>query len=69
MEEIYAEHTGKPREEVSADLERDRFFTPEQAADYGLIDRVCAWRNGNGNGNGNGGAQAASSSSSSSSSA
>ena len=36
IEEIYAEHTGKPREEVSDDLERDRFFTPEQAADYGL---------------------------------
>ena len=50
MEEIYAEHTGKTREEVSDALERDRFFTPEQAADYGLIDRVCASRNGNGNG-------------------
>jgi ATP-dependent Clp protease protease subunit len=52
LEEIYAEHTGKPREEVSSDLERDRFFTPEEAAGYGLIDRVCAMRNGNGNGNG-----------------
>jgi ATP-dependent protease ClpP protease subunit len=31
-------------------MERDRFFTPEQAADYGLIDRVVAYRNGNGNG-------------------
>src|SRR5215216_5441496 len=48
MEEIYAEHTGKPREEISADLERDRFFTPDEAAEYGLIDRVCAMRNGNG---------------------
>jgi ATP-dependent Clp protease, protease subunit len=62
MEEIYAEHTGKPREEISDALERDRFFTPEQAADYGLIDRVCASRNGNGNGR-----YSASSSSSSSS--
>jgi ATP-dependent Clp protease protease subunit len=52
MEEIYAEHTGKSREQVSADLERDRFFTPEEAADYGLVDRVCPMRNGNGNGNG-----------------
>jgi ATP-dependent Clp protease protease subunit len=50
IEEIYAEHTGKSREEVSDDLERDRFFTPEQAEVYGLIDRVCASRNGNGNG-------------------
>src|SRR3954464_6749441 len=50
MEEIYAEHPGRPREEISDALERDRFFPPDQAADYGLIDRVCAMRNGNGNG-------------------
>ena len=49
VEEIYAAHTGKPKEQVSADLERDRFFTPEEAADYGLIDRVVVDRN-NGNG-------------------
>ncbi len=47
MEEIYAEHTGKPQDEISAALERDRFFTPEEAASYGLIDRVCPMRNGN----------------------
>jgi ATP-dependent Clp protease, protease subunit len=47
--EIYAEHTGKPKEQVSLDLERDRFFTPDEAADYGLIDRVVVDRN-NGNG-------------------
>ena len=53
MEEIYAEHTGKSKEEISAALERDRFFTPEEAAGYGLIDRVTVMRkNGNGNGNG-----------------
>src|SRR3954463_14319319 len=48
VEEIYAEHTGKPKEQLSLDLERDRFFTPEEAAGYGLIDRVVANRNGNG---------------------
>ena len=48
VEEIYAEHTGKPVEEVSEALERDRFFTPEQARDYGLVDRVMVYRNGNG---------------------
>jgi ATP-dependent Clp protease, protease subunit len=48
IEEIYASHTGKPKEQVSADLERDRFFTPEEAASYGLIDRVVVDRNGNG---------------------
>jgi ATP-dependent Clp protease, protease subunit len=48
LEEIYAQHTGQTRERVSDDMERDRFFTPGQAADYGLIDRVVAYRNGNG---------------------
>jgi ATP-dependent Clp protease, protease subunit len=52
LEEIYAEHTGQTAERVSDDLERDRFFTPEEARGYGLIDRVCEMRNGNGNGNG-----------------
>jgi ATP-dependent Clp protease, protease subunit len=61
VEEIYAEHTGKPVEAVSEALERDRFFTPEQARDYGLVDRVMTYR---GNGNGNGYAPSSSSSSS-----
>jgi len=52
MEEIYAEHTGRTQEQLSADLERDRFFTPEEALEYGMIDRVTPLRNGNGNGNG-----------------
>ena len=49
LEEIYAEHTGNSKEQISNDLERDRFFTPAQALDYGLIDRVVIDRN-NGNG-------------------
>jgi ATP-dependent Clp protease protease subunit len=49
LEEIYAEHTGNSKEQISNDLERDRFFTPLQAKDYGLIDRVVVDRN-NGNG-------------------
>jgi ATP-dependent Clp protease protease subunit len=40
LEEIYAQHTGQERERVHADLERDRFFTPEDGVGYGLIDRV-----------------------------
>jgi ATP-dependent Clp protease protease subunit len=46
LEEIYAQHTGRPVEEISEAIERDRFFTPEQARDYGLVDRVMAYRNG-----------------------
>jgi ATP-dependent Clp protease, protease subunit len=48
VEEIYAEHTGRPVEELRRDMERDRFFSPEEAVDYGLIDCVYADRNGNG---------------------
>src|SRR5450755_4624248 len=40
IDQIYAEHTGKPEEEVRRDMERDRFFSAEQALEYGLIDRV-----------------------------
>ena len=40
IDEIYAEHTGRPTEEVRQDMERDRFFSAEQALEYGLIDRV-----------------------------
>ena len=48
VDEIYAAHTGRPVEEISDALERDRFFTPEEARDYGLVDQVMQYRNGNG---------------------
>jgi ATP-dependent Clp protease protease subunit len=40
LDEIYSSHTGRPKDEVRHDMERDRFFTSDQALDYGLIDRV-----------------------------
>jgi ATP-dependent Clp protease protease subunit len=40
IDAIYAHHTGKPPDDVRADMERDRFFTADQAKDYGLVDRV-----------------------------
>jgi ATP-dependent Clp protease protease subunit len=46
IEEIYSEHTGQPQEQISLDLERDRYFTAQQAVDYGLIDRVFVDRHG-----------------------
>ena len=39
-DEIYAHHTGQTEAQVHADMERDRFFKADQAAEYGLIDRV-----------------------------
>ena len=42
LDEIYAKHTGQPVEQVHDDMDRDRFFTAEQALEYGLVDRVIA---------------------------
>jgi len=44
LEELIAEHTGQPLERVSKDMERDHFMTPEEAREYGIIDRVLAHR-------------------------
>jgi ATP-dependent Clp protease, protease subunit len=40
VNEIYHKHTGKPVDQLKADMERDRFFKPHEAVEYGLIDRV-----------------------------
>ena len=40
VDEIYAHHTGQDEERVHTDMERDRFFKPDEAAEYGLIDKV-----------------------------
>jgi ATP-dependent Clp protease protease subunit len=40
IDAIYARHTGQPQERVHDDMDRDRYFTAEQACEYGLIDRV-----------------------------
>jgi ATP-dependent Clp protease, protease subunit len=42
IDDIYAHHTGQSVEQVHADMERDRFFKADEAAEYGLIDRVIA---------------------------
>jgi ATP-dependent Clp protease, protease subunit len=40
MEEMLATDTGKPTDEVSRDIERDKYLTAEQALEYGIIDEV-----------------------------
>jgi ATP-dependent Clp protease protease subunit len=40
MEQMLAEDTGRTTEEVSRDIERDKYLTAEQALDYGIIDEV-----------------------------
>ncbi len=40
MNEIYVEHTGRSLEEVERALDRDRFMSPEEAREFGLIDEI-----------------------------
>jgi ATP-dependent Clp protease protease subunit len=40
MEQVIARHTGKDAAQVRKDIERDRFFSPVEAKDYGLVDDV-----------------------------
>jgi ATP-dependent Clp protease, protease subunit len=44
VDEIYAQHTGQSVERVHADMERDRFFSGQEAVGYGLVDRVIERR-------------------------
>jgi ATP-dependent Clp protease protease subunit len=44
LEEIYAVHTGKAIEDVSRDMERDFFLSPQEAKEYGIIDTVITHR-------------------------
>ena len=40
LNKIYAERTGQPIERIAADMERDRYMSPAEALDYGLVDQV-----------------------------
>jgi ATP-dependent Clp protease protease subunit len=40
MAEIIARHSGQEVEQVMRDIDRDRFMTPEEAVEYGLIDGI-----------------------------
>jgi ATP-dependent Clp protease, protease subunit len=40
LNQIIAKHTGKPIEQVARDGERDKFFSAQEAKDYGLVDEV-----------------------------
>ena len=44
VDEIYAHHSGQSLEQVHTDMERDLFFTPDEAVDYGLIDTIMSER-------------------------
>jgi len=40
LEDLYAADTGQERERVHLDMERDRFFTAQEAVAYGMVDRI-----------------------------
>jgi ATP-dependent Clp protease protease subunit len=44
LDEILAYHTGKTKEEVHRDTERDRILGAQEAVEYGLVDRVMSRR-------------------------
>ena len=44
MNEMLAENTGKPFEQVQADTERDNYMTAQEALEYGIIDKVITKR-------------------------
>jgi ATP-dependent Clp protease protease subunit len=44
MAEIIARHSGQDVEQVLVDIDRDRFMTPAEARDYGLVDEIIVPR-------------------------
>ena len=40
MNAILADHTGQSIETIARDTDRDRWMTPDEAVEYGLIDKV-----------------------------
>lgn len=44
LNKIYSDNTGQPIEIVEKAMDRDNFMTPEQALEFGLIDRIITSR-------------------------
>ena len=44
LNELYSKHTGQPVSVIEDAMERDRFMTPEEAKEFGLIDTVVVSR-------------------------
>ena len=44
LNQILAENTGKPIEQIAIDTERDNYLTAQEAMDYGLVDKVIDHR-------------------------
>jgi len=44
LNQIYSQHTGKKVEEIEKIMERDKYFSPEEAIKFGLIDKIVESR-------------------------
>jgi ATP-dependent Clp protease, protease subunit len=44
LNQILAKHTGQTVEQIANDVDRDRFLSPQEAKEYGLIDNVVSHR-------------------------
>ena len=44
LNSIYAEHTGQSLEVIEQSMDRDKFLTPEEAKDFGIIDEIVVHR-------------------------
>lgn len=42
---LYSENTGKSPEEIEEDIKRPKYFSPSEAVEYGIIDKVSLWSN------------------------
>jgi len=40
LNELYSQHTGRTRDQIELDIDRDRFMSAEEAKEYGIIDKV-----------------------------
>jgi len=44
LNQLYAVHTGRTKDQIETDIDRDRFMSAEEARDYGIIDKVIQRR-------------------------
>src|SRR5438309_10147723 len=42
LNELQAQHTGQPIEQIEKDSDRDRWFTAQEALEYGFVDHVVS---------------------------
>lgn len=44
LNQMYADHTGQPIEKINDAMERDKFMSPEEALEFGLVDKIISSR-------------------------